>query len=329
MNPLLLLAPETAHKFALWGLRHGLGPKQDIAGPQLRSTLFGRELRNPIGLSAGAEKQAEALAGWADMGFGMVEAGTVTPSARSGNPSPRIWRVGGNAVVNWMGLPGDGLAPFVANLRAFSEQPQRKQLMLGASIASPDGSDSDFAALAEACSPWVDYLTLNASCPNVAHCGAADPAATARAQISEAVSGANGTPVLLKLGPTLDSDSLKVMVDAAMQAGAAGIVATNTLPFSEQALAPGLSVDWPQRENQPVGGYSGPALLDISTWMVAQCREHLGPDIPIIGVGGVQSGADACRLMDAGANAIQLYTGLIYKGAGLLKDIAQTLQHRS
>ncbi len=325
MNPLHLLPPERAHQLTLWALRHGLGPRQRFHHPALRTTLLGRELPCPIGLAAGAEKRGEALLGWSRLGFGMVEAGTVTPHPRPGNPSPRLWRVGKGGVVNWMGLPGAGIAPFVANLQAFHHQPERQQLLLGASIAAPDEEDAALTRLAAACAPWVDYLTLNASCPNLAHACTTDPTASARQQLAAAVAGADGVPVLLKLGPSRDVEAIARMVDGAMAAGAAGIVATNTLPWERRELADGLAFDWPQHHHNPVGGYSGPALLAISRFMVTQCRQRLGSGVPIIGVGGVQSGADAVSLLDAGADAIQLYSGLIYRGAGLLREIADAL----
>lgn len=332
MNPLMLLPPEMAHKAGICAMKMGLGPRAKADDPALQVQLFGKTLSNPVGLAAGAEKQGEALAGWAQMGFGFVEAGTVTVAPRSGNPGPRIWRLTrDHAVVNWMGLPGAGLTAFVDNLEKFSRHPLRQKLVIGASIASPDGDLEEFTQLAAACAPMVDYLTLNASCPNVAHAadGEHAPAQTAAAQVKAAVKGADGIPVLLKLGPTRDEAVLKDMVEAALAAGAAGIVATNTMPFDKRdLLGEGVPANWPQNSDQPVGGYSGPALLDTAVWMVERIRKIVGPDAPLIGVGGVQSGADAVRLIDAGADAVQLYTGLIYKGPGLLDEIKRSVLSR-
>jgi dihydroorotate dehydrogenase len=330
-NPLIyLFKPEPAHQLALWALKHGLGPRRRLDHPALRTRLLGKDLVNPIGLSAGAEKRAEALPGWRAMGFGMVEAGTVTLKPRSGNPGPRVWRVPRHGVVNWLGLPGAGIGSFATQLRAFNQHKLRDELLLGASLASPDGDLGEFGELAERCAPWVDYLTLNASCPNVSHACESDPARTARRQVEAVVRRAQEKPVLLKLGPSSDSAAIRLMVEAAMEAGAKGIVATNTVPWDKRSLIGDVGFEWPTHDQQPVGGYSGPALLDIACFMVAECRDQLGPDVPIIGVGGVQSGQDAVRLMDAGANAIQLYTGLIYHGGSLLKEIANAIvQQRS
>ncbi len=329
MRLLHLLDSETAHATTLAALKCGLGPR--IREPKdLSLTLFGKRLRNPIGLSGGADKQAEALAGWSRMGFGLVEAGTVTVNPRSGNSRPRCWRFkDNNSMVNWMGLPGDGIIPFVANLEAFQHEPERKDLTVGASIASPDGKLEEFAQLAKACSPFVDYLTLNASCPNVAHANAQGaPEKTAADQVKACKDAANGKPILLKLGPTRDQAVLNRMVEAALAAGVDGFVACNTLTNADRGLADGLALDWPMRDGSPVGGYSGPHLLPIACWMVQEIRALVGKDRPIIGVGGVQSGADALRLLDAGANAIQLYTGLIYKGPALVQDIMKALAAR-
>lgn len=320
-----LLKPETAHRLTLWALKNNLGPKQRLDDPALNCRMFGKNMRNPIGLAAGAEKCAEALAGWSRMGFGMVEAGTVTMQPRQGNPQPRIWRLENDSMINWLGLPGEGVASFVANLREFHNRPERQRLLLGASLASPEGKLIEFRELALRCNPWVDYLTLNSSCPNVSRDKNKELAKTVQEQIKETVRGAQGKPVLLKLGPTMDASALKLMVDVAMDAGATGMVVTNTLPWDKRELLDSPIENWPQNEDQPVGGYSGPDLLKVSTFMVTECRSILGKEVPIIGVGGVQSGEDARQLMDAGANAIQLYTGMTYKGAGLLKEIGREL----
>lgn len=329
MHLLHLLPPEAAHALTIKALQLGLGPtlknKKDLSIP-----LFGKFIRNPIGLSGGADKEAAALPGWSKMGFGLVEAGTVTLHMRDGNPQPRMWRMKGNAVINWLGLPGSGLEPFTQNLIAFQYHPARRELCVGASIASPDGVLEEFKILAQAVAPDVDYITLNASCPNVAHDGDHSFEYNAAMQIRAAKEGTGqggkNVPVLVKLGPTRDATALARMVDAALGAGVDGFVATNTVPFSYSSLITHHStLTWPKHNDKEVGGYSGPQLLDISCWMVSEIRMRIPTSMPIIGVGGVQSGDDAKRLLNAGANAIQLYTGLIYKGPALVEEIADTL----
>ncbi len=387
MGLLRLLPPEAAHALTLQALKLGLGPTFKN-NSDLRCTLFGKEIRNPIGLSGGADKEAAALPAWSKMGFGMVEAGTVTLHPRVGNPKPRMWRMKSparavapsnagrvappifkmegadashqydgaermaeeyNSVINWLGLPGRGLEPFIKNLAAFQKHPARKDVCVGASIASPDNVLDEFKILAKAVTPYVDYITLNASCPNVAHedhevkdgdrrpqensgslCERS-PAAfeqidNAAAQIKAAKQGAGRIPVLVKLGPTRDKASLERMVRACIHAGADGFVATNTVPFSSSNLIDARHITWPTHNQKEVGGYSGPQLLEISTWMVREIRKHVPQNMPVIGVGGIQSGEDAKKMLECGATAIQLYTGLIYKGPDLLNEIAQSLQ---
>lgn len=343
MALLHLLPPETAHALTIQILKLGLGPTFKNTS-DLRRTLFGKEIRNPIGLSGGADKEAAALAGWSKMGFGIVEAGTVTLHPRKGNPKPRMWRIKStaravapsgaermayeyNSIINWLGLPGGGLEPFIKNLAAFKKHPLRKDLCVGASIASPDGVVDEFKTLAKAVAPYVDYITLNASCPNVE---SEDHSFedNAAAQIKSAKEGAGRTPVLVKLGPTRDAASLERMVRACLRAGADGFVATNTVPFGSSNLFSKKDFNWPTDGTKEVGGYSGPQLLDISCWMVREIRKLVPPETPIIGVGGIQSAKDAKKMLESGANAIQLYTGLVYKGAALVNEIAAALPPR-
>lgn len=367
MRLLHLLPPEDAHALTIKALQLGLGPTLQN-NSDISISLFGKIIRNPIGLSGGADKEASALAGWSKMGFGLVEAGTVTLHPRTGNPQPRMWRLPNSSVINWLGLPGQGLPNFLKNLAEFQHHPARKKLCVGASIASPDGVLDEFKILAEAVAPYVDYITLNASCPNVSHddheakdCDDSpaslrerSPAAfeqieTAAAQIKKTKEGAGQIPVLIKLGPTHDSYALSRMVKAALDAGINGFVATNTVPYANKNLLKEINFEWPThdgksddrrsaslRERSPhknngaseqtrVGGYSGKQLLELSCWMVSEIRKLIPRSMPIIGVGGVQSGEDAKRLMESGANAIQLYTGLIYKGPALINEIAASL----
>jgi len=325
MNPLMLLSPEKAHKMALWALKNGLGPKAAADDPALQVEMFGKAFSNPIGLAAGADKRAESLKGWARMGFGFVEAGTACVAPRPGNPAPRLWRLGDHkSVVNWMGLPGIGVEAFTANLKAFQASQESKRMCVGASIASPDGLDDEFSQLSATVAPHCDFITLNPSCPNVVYAEGVDKAAQITEQLKLVLAEAGDKRVMLKLGPCMDAEYLKRLVNLTMEAGAAGYVAMNCLHYGDRNLIEGGDkIDWPKHDGQQVGGYSGAKLLPVSEWMVREVRAVAGPKAVIMGCGGVQSGEDAMRLMRAGANAVQLYTGLIYKGAGLLKDIKQ------
>ncbi|MEO0392096.1 MAG: dihydroorotate dehydrogenase 2, partial [Pseudomonadota bacterium] len=296
-NPLQLLPPETAHGIALGLAKRGLVPAASEDPDNLAVELLGKRFRNPIGLSAGADKNATGLIGWEKMGFGFLEAGTVTVKPREGNPSPRIWRLGEqDSLVNWLGLPGPGMDPFIENLKRYRARASQS-LVIGVSIASPDGKLADFTTLARATAAYADYFTLNASCPNVAHGSAVTtngemaekdtgPVADMINQIQASLAGADGTPVLVKLGPTDDETVFKTMVEAALKAGAAGIVATNTIPPDRRALIKDADFAWPQHEGASVGGYSGPALNAIACQMVSWARAVGGADMPLMGVGG-------------------------------------------
>ena len=320
MNPLFFLPPETAHRIALWGVKHGLAGRCDKP-LSLRKNVAGLSFTSPIGLSAGADKEGTALRGWSKIGFGFVEAGTVTMHARAGNPAPRVWRQRHErSVINWMGLPGGGLKVFLANMKRFRDR--SSDLVVGVSVASPEGNINDLESLTRACAPYADYFTLNASCPNVAHGDDHDPLDEIKAHIQAACAGANGLPVLLKLGPTRDKNALVRTLDAARGAGCAGFVLTNTVPEGlKDLLGEDLPFTWPHHGGAPVGGYSGPRLLDTTELMIKTARDHLGADIPLIGVGGIQSADDAQRIIRAGADLVQLYTGFIYKGPQLIKEI--------
>ncbi|MCD8562833.1 MAG: dihydroorotate dehydrogenase (quinone) [Alphaproteobacteria bacterium] len=326
MNPLLLLPPETAHKVALWALKAGLVPPCPPDPSSLAVKILGRSFTNPIGLSAGADKEAAALQGWQRAGFGFVEAGTLMPRPRTGNPCPRLWRLAEqNAVVNWLGLPSRGPDGFIRNLKTFKEN-AANTMAVGVSIASAEGLPDDFRHLSALAAPYADYIALNISCPNTAE-DLTSTLENLKNQVGAVRAEAGKCPVLVKLGPTDDMAFLKALVQEGLGAGATGFIATNTVPYDKRVLikdAPAF--EWPKnREGAPVGGYSGPALLPVSLAMISEIRAITGPKVPLIGVGGVQSGEDAVRLLKAGANLVQLYTGLIYKGPRLVWDIKEVL----
>lgn len=326
MNPLLLLPPETAHKAALWALKSRLVPACPPDAGSLRVQILGREFSNPVGLSAGADKQAEALPGWQRIGFGFVEAGTLMPAPRKGNTGTRLWRLPKqNSVINWLGLPSRGPDVFVRNLRRFTED-TRNTMPVGVSIASTEGKAEDFEQLAGLVAPYAAYIALNISCPNTAE-DLGDTLQSLKSHIRAARNGAGNCPVMVKLGPTDDADVLKMLVHTALEAGAAGFIATNTVPHDKRALLKDAGeFEWPRNyQGMVAGGYSGPGLLPISLFMMSEMRALAGPKVPLIGVGGVQSGDDAVRLLKAGANLVQLYTGLIYKGPRLVRDIKEVL----
>ncbi|MBU6475386.1 MAG: hypothetical protein KGQ70_05425, partial [Alphaproteobacteria bacterium] len=217
-----------------------------------------------------------------------------------------------------------GLDYFVAQLRRFQSAPERKRLVVGASLASPENDTDDLRALAAAIAPLADYLAVNISCPNID----AHDAAPIQSLIKAVVAEAGTTPVLVKLAPEANKDALQKTVEDVLSAGATGFIATNTMPQDKRGLLGGIPFDWPRSGGAAVGGYSGPLLLETSCRMVREIRGIAGAEIPVIGGGGVQSGDDAARLFDAGANAVQIYTGLVYKGPELISGINHAYRAR-
>ena len=186
-------------------------------------------------------------------------------------------------------------------------------------------------SMAQMLAPYADFFTLNASCPNVAGHGAQSALEGASAQLKAVISRAAGKPVLVKLAPTRDEQSLRQTVRHLQDAGAAGFIACNTLPNGMAALADAslLPASWPCHNGEPVGGYSGSALFDISTFMVRTIRSEAGSDAIIIGVGGIDSPQAARQMLECGANAVQLYTALTYQGAPLIKNLNAELESRN
>lgn len=319
LNPLFLLPPEIAHKVALCGVRHGF-VKPYKRSKSLEKELCGIRFPSPVGLSAGADKEAYALQGWDKVGFGFVETGTVTLNPRAGNPKPRIWRQKQEqSIINWMGLPGGGLKPFLDNIKMFRQNHPRSDLVIGVSIASPDGDVEELETLTREIAPYADYFTLNASCPNVEH--GDDGIQTILSQIEAVCAKAGSKPLFLKLAPTNDKASLETVLLKALKAGARGFVLTNTVPAGSKALLGDIPFDWPTYQGQNVGGYSGPRLLETTRFMISTAREIVGEQVPLIAVGGIQSADDAKHLVKAGADLIQLYTGFIYKGPQLIRAL--------
>lgn len=329
LSLLHMLPPELAHKLTLLGLRLGLAPNQPARG---RHRLFGKTIGGYVGLSGGADKNATALAGWRRIGFSFVEVGTVTLSPRAGNPEPRIWRQEAQrSLVNWMGLPNLGAVAVAKNLAAFRRSAGGEDFCVGVSLATPSSMADELSQMAQMLAPYADFFTLNASCPNVAGHGAQSALEGASAQLKAVISGAVGKPVLVKLAPTRDEQSLRQTVRHLQAAGAAGFIACNTLPNGMAALADAslLPSSWPRHNGEPVGGYSGSALFDISTFMVRTIRSEAGSDAIIIGVGGIDSPQAARQMLECGANAVQLYTALTYQGTPLIKKLNAELASRN
>ncbi len=310
--PLLrLVDAERAHGWALRGLRAGLAGRGAADDPALEMRAMGLVFANPIGLAAGFDKDAVAVAPLLRLGFGCVEAGTVTPLAQGGNPRPRVFRLPRHrAVINRLGFNNGGIDAYVARLRAAGRLPGR----FGANVGiNKEGADPerDYPALVAAVTPYADYVTINVSSPNTP--GLRDLQGEARLRgILQAVAARVPVhpPLLVKVAPDLSEDGLAAVVEAAVAGGAAGLVLTNTT-ISRPAGLDGVNA-------LQAGGLSGAPLFERSTAMLRLAARLAAGRLVLVGCGGVRTGADVLEKMMAGASLVQVYTEFAYAGPVLV-----------
>lgn len=319
LRPILFaLDPETAHGLALRALRHGIPPAPPSAEPRLARRLLGLDFPSPLGLAAGLDKNAEAVDGLLGLGFGFVEVGSVTPKPQAGNPRPRLFRlVADEALINRMAFNNEGHAAMHRRLAA-----RGKSGIVGVNVGTnKDSADriADYAAGVTAFADIADYLTVNISSPNTP--GLRDlQERDAVTRLLAAVIGARDAaarhvPILLKIAPDLDDDALAAICDAALASGIDGMIISNTTIARE-----GLR---DARHARETGGLSGRPLFARSTAMLRKVRKRVGSRLVLVGVGGVDSAETAFAKVAAGADLVQLYTGLIYRGPRLPVDIAE------
>jgi dihydroorotate dehydrogenase len=321
-----LIDPETAHGLALRALRAGLGGRDSAApDPILATRLAGMALENPVGLAAGFDKDAVAPAALLSAGFGFVECGTTTPRPQVGNPRPRLFRLREDgAVINRMGFNNAGLERFAANLAA----PRRG--VVGANIgANKDSADrvADYLTGLERLWGLADYFTLNISSPNTPGLRELQGRAAlddmlARVAEARARLEAGGRPyqIFLKVAPDLEDADIEDIVEAAVRHRLAGLVVANTTLARPSSLR--------GKAKAEMGGLSGAPLMAASTALLGRFFEAAAGRLTLIGVGGVASGADAYAKIRAGADAVQLYTALAYRGPGLVREIGRDLADR-
>ncbi|MBM2574684.1 quinone-dependent dihydroorotate dehydrogenase [Jannaschia sp. Os4] len=310
------LDPETAHALALKALSAGLGPRTGPVTTQRLTTRVGRlTLPNPVGLAAGFDKDAMAVAPLSRAGFGLVEVGAATPRAQPGNPRPRMFRLSEDrAAINRFGFNNAGARAIAARLSKRPEGGVPVGLNLGANKDSADRA-ADYAAVLRTCGPHIDFATVNVSSPNTA--GLRD----LQAELGPLLDGVMATrdalarpvDIWIKIAPDLSDEALDAMVPHLARADA--VVATNTTLARDGLRSLHAS---------EAGGLSGQPLFERSTRILAKLRSLL-PDTPLIGVGGVGSAEQAYAKITAGASAVQLYTALAYAGPGLVREIAEGL----
>jgi dihydroorotate dehydrogenase len=331
------LDPETAHELTMFSLaRLQRTPlewayrKSLVHDPVV---LAGLAFPNRVGLAAGLDKNARCIDGLAAMGFGFIEVGTVTPKPQPGNPKPRMFRLPqANALINRLGFNNDGLEAFVANVKrsSFRAKGRILGLNIGKNATTPiENATSDYLICLEGVYPHADYVTINISSPNTSNLRslqgdqALDSLLGAIAQRRQALQERHGrrVPIFVKIAPDLDQAQVDEIAAALKRHAMDGVVATNTTTSREAVN--GL----PHAEE--TGGLSGAPLLGASNRVIRQLRAALGKGFPIIGVGGIMSAQDAVSKIRAGADVVQIYTGLIYRGPQLVSDAARAIKRLS
>jgi dihydroorotate dehydrogenase len=317
------LDPERAHHLALWALARNLVPAAtEPDDPRLSVTALGRRFANPIGLAAGFDKDARVWRQAGRLGFGFVEVGSVTPRPQSGNPQPRLFRLEQDrAVINRMGFNNAGVEAMAARLAA---RPRDGILgiNLGKNKETGDAA-ADYEIGARRLGPLADYMVINVSSPNTPGLRALQgkaPLAALIARTHQALveaCGANPPPLLLKIAPDLTSQDLADIAEVALESRLAGLIATNTTIARPSGLE--------ARQASQGGGLSGRPLFEPSTRILRELYRLTQGRLPIIGVGGVASGADAYAKLRAGATLVQLYSALVFEGPGLVRRIKREL----
>jgi dihydroorotate dehydrogenase len=331
---LFSLDPEAAHDLTLSTLARAQGTPLEWAycngTVDDPITLAGLHFPNRVGLAAGLDKNARCIDGLGAMGFGFVEVGTVTPRGQPGNPKPRMFRLpAAQALINRLGFNNDGLDAFITNVQraSFRQRGRILGLNIGKNASTPiERATDDYLTCLVGVYPHADYVTVNISSPNTQNLRSL--------QSDEALDGLLGAlvarrellstaqkrhvPLFLKIAPDLDETQVKVIAAALTRHGLDGVVATNTTLRREavQNLQHGAET----------GGLSGAPVRELSNQIITQLRAELGSTFPIIGVGGVMSAADAVAKIKAGADVVQIYTGLIYQGPGLVRDAALAIK---
>lgn len=321
--------PEVAHALTLRlvGLAGRIPPSRWLlermfTPPEKPVQAFGLTFRNPVGLAAGYDKDCQSVAGLSALGFGHLELGTITPRPQPGNPKPRVFRlVEEEGVINRMGFPGRGMDYAAGQMSKVARRPRSTVigLNLGKNKDTPlENAADDYITLMRTFAPLADYLAINISSPNTV--------GLRRLQGREMLDGLLGAiaqerrissiecPILVKIAPDLSDEELDDAVGAILDTGMDGIIATNTTLSREGVRSP-LRVE--------AGGLSGRPLTGLGDSVLAKTLARVNGRVPVVGVGGIMSPDDAKRKLDLGAALVQVYTGMIYAGPGLVKRIVE------
>lgn len=318
------LDPEDAHRLTIRALALGLGPRAPAPDPTLATEVAGLSLPSAVGLAAGFDKNAEAFGPMLAAGFGFVECGTVTPLPQAGNPRPRLFRLSEDeAVINRMGFNNAGVEAFAARIG----RPGRPG-PVGANIgANKDSEDriGDYVTGLKRLWGLADWFTLNISSPNTPGLRALQTRAALEellgraAETRDALPANKAVPMFLKVAPDLEDAEIEAIVETVLAFGLSGIIVANTT-----ISRPGLR----SREAAETGGLSGAPLRDLAQSVLGRFSAVAAGRLPLIGAGGIATGADAYDRIRAGASAVQLYSALVYAGPGLAVRLSRDLAAR-
>jgi dihydroorotate dehydrogenase len=329
------LDPEAAHELTLDSIaRFQNSPLQCLWAHSRVSdpvTVAGLKFPNRIGLAAGLDKNGRCIDGLGAMGFGFIEVGTVTPKGQPGNPKPRMFRLPeANALINRLGFNNEGLDSFLANVKratSFRRAGGILGLNIGKNAVTPiENAVDDYLIGLAGVYPHADYVTVNISSPNTKNLRALQSDEALDALLSAlqarklqlAKEHGRTVPMFVKIAPDLDEAQVKVIAATLKNNGIDGVIATNTTIGRDAVKG--------MKHAEEAGGLSGAPVFEASNAVIRQLRAELGSAYPIIGVGGVLSGADAKAKRAAGADLVQVYTGLIYRGPGLASECARALR---
>ena len=334
---LFKMDPEAAHDLTLNQLAQTQNTVLDIAyrQPWIADPiqLAGLSFPNRVGMAAGLDKNARCIDGLGAMGFGFVEVGTVTPLAQAGNDKPRMFRLPeAKALINRLGFNNQGLDAFVSNVKKsqFRSQGRLLGLNIGKNAATPiERATDDYLIGLSGVYEHADYVTVNISSPNTKNLRSLQTdealdqllSALNERKMALAEKHQKRVPVFLKIAPDLDDDQVTVIANSLLKHHMDGVIATNTT-LSRDAVKGMAHCD-------EAGGLSGAPVLAGSNRVIRLLRQQLGPQFPIVGVGGILSGYDAVSKIEAGADVVQIYTGLIYKGPALVHEVAKALRQLS
>jgi dihydroorotate dehydrogenase len=324
---LLSLPPERSHDLAIVGLKGAaLLPGRVSPLPGRSTTILGKPLRNPVGLAAGLDKNAEAVLGLARCGFGFVEVGTVTPLAQPGNPQPRLFRLPEHkALINRMGFNNDGMQAMARRLARVRSSNKLSGTLLGVNLGKNkdtpnEDAASDYLKGMDCLHGYADYFTINLSSPNTPGLRSLQHGDALRSLLSrlkerqlQLAGQSQPVPLMLKVAPDLSSDDVAQIAEQVVACAFDGVIATNTT-LSREAVA-----EHPHAIE--TGGLSGQPLADRSVEVVRQLRSVLPEGMALVGVGGISTESQARDMLQAGAQALQIYTSFIYNGPKMVHKL--------